>query len=114
MKTNKLLLTILFLFILMGMGGCDNKDYPTDYYKGKIITLNKGDGCFDLIEIQQSVENGLNVGVRITFNRESHDKDFKEGDIVYFKIIDYQEWDGFAFAYCLWPAYVTIIEFYND
>lgn len=98
----------------MGMGGCDNKDYPTDYYKGKIITLNKGDGCFDLIEIQQSVENGLNVGVRITFNRELHDKDFKVDDVVYFKIIDYQKWEGFVNGLCIGPTYGAIIEFYND
>ena len=98
----------------MGMGGCEKRDYPTGYYKGRIITLNKGDGCFNLIEIQQSIENGLSIGVRITFNKELHNKEFKIDDTVYFKINNYQEWEGPANASCLWPHYNAVIEFYND
>jgi hypothetical protein len=42
--------------------GCKDEKDPEGYYKGKIISLIKGNGCFNMIEIVRSVENGLVVG----------------------------------------------------
>lgn len=102
-----------FLLLIIGVR-CDDKDYPSDYYKGKIVLLNKGDGCSNIIEIQQSIKDGLSVGSTISFNPSSYNKQLKLDDIIYFKIIRYQKMEK-QVSTCMKSAmYGAIIEFYNE
>lgn len=65
MKTKKSFLMTSFLFLIMGMGGCEEKDYLHDYYEGKIINLNGGDGCSNIMEIVKSIDIGTCTGILV-------------------------------------------------
>ncbi len=116
MKTKKLILNILPLFLLLFclvfLGtGCDDDRDPL-CYKGKVVSLNNGNGCYNIIEILNNInDDKLHVGTTITFDPELYEKRLKEGDIVYFKIIQYAEWVGPGYANCLWPKFTAQIEF---
>ena len=107
MKSIKFLLFILFL---IGGIGCEQDNLP---YQGKIISLNSGNGCFNIIEISKSIPQGLSVNSTITFDPRLYNGQLKVGDIVYFKIIKYEAWTPEPMvALCSAPQYVGQLEFY--
>ena len=108
MKAPKTIFSVIALCLVIVMG-CKN-DYPVDYYKGKIIALNNHIAFSDIIEIQQSVEDGLPVGQTISVGIQLTDKGYKVGDVIYFKIISSQKWVGPETADHLWPGYTGVVE----
>lgn len=115
MKTIMLRIGILFVLVFVLGTGCNKVERDPNYYKGKVVSLNHGDGCYNLIEIIKTINNGgLPIGSTISFGPKSYKGNLIEGDIVYFKIIQYEEWVGFGYANCLWPQYTAQVEFYNN
>jgi len=109
MKTKVILLIAIILFLVGGMG-CENDNLS---YQGKIISLNSGSGCFNIVEISKSIPQGLSVNSTITFNPRLYNGQLKIGDIVYFKIIKYEAWTPEPMvALCSAPQYVGQLEFY--
>ena len=110
MKTKFVLFIALLLFILTGGMGCDNESI---YYEGKVISLNSGTGCFDIIEISKSIPHGLAVNSTVSFNSNLYNGQLKVGDIVCFKVIKYEDWSPqVILAMCTAPQYVGQLEFY--
>lgn len=114
MKTKTILFAVTILALLIIGAGCDEKDKNIDYYSGEIISLNKGDGCFDIINIKQAPNDGLPIGTYIAFSTNMLEKDLKIGDIVQFRINNYEEWAGPATAACTWPTYSASIELVSN
>ena len=111
MKTKLLVFTTITLLLLIGGMGCEQDNLS---YQGKIISLNSGTGCFNIIEISKSIPQGLSVNATITFDPRLYDGQLKIGDIVYFKIIKYEVWiPETMVAMCTAPQYVGQLEFYN-
>ena len=111
MKTKLLVFTTITLLLLIGGTGCEQDNLS---YQGKIISLNSGTGCFNIIEISKSIPQGLSVNATITFDPRLYDGQLKIGDIVYFKIIKYEVWiPETMVAMCTDPQYVGQLEFYN-
>jgi len=109
MKTKVILLIAIILFLVGGMG-CENDNLSC---QGKIISLNSGSGCFNIVEISKSIPQGLSVNSTITFNPRLYNGQLKIGDIVYFKIIKYEAWTPEPMvALCSAPQYVGQLEFY--
>ncbi|HRC90219.1 MAG TPA: hypothetical protein PK910_09410 [Bacteroidales bacterium] len=107
--------TGFFILIILIMGtGCEDDKRDPLCYKGKVISLNYGDGCYNIIEITETPTNydeELSTGTTLTFNPESYRGKINIGDVVYFKIIQYEDWVGPAYANCLWPKYTARLEF---
>lgn len=114
MKTKTILFTVMILSFLIGGSECDNKNEKPEYYSGEIISLNKGDACFDILKITQTPNDGLPIETRIAFNSNTLEKDLRIGDVVRFKINYYVEWTGPANASCLWPQYSASIELISN
>lgn len=110
MKTKTILLTVTSLFLLVVMAGCDGGNRNIDYYSGEIITLNNGDGCYDILKVKQSPENGFPAGTTISFYVGAENGKFKIGETIWFKVKYYEKWTGSASAMCLWPSYSASIE----
>ena len=109
MKTKVILLIAIILFLVGGMG-CENDNLS---YQGKIISLNSGSGCFNIVEISKSIPQGLSVNSTITFDPRLYNRQLKVGDNVYFKIIKYEAWTPEPMvALCSAPQYVGQLEFY--
>jgi hypothetical protein len=80
-----------------------------------VVTLNQGDGCQNIIEITEPAENGnLVKNTTISFNPDLYEGTLKVGDVVFFKILEYEQWIGPATADCLWPQFAASIEFCNN
>jgi len=93
---------------------CVEKESFPDCYKGKVVTLNKGDGCNNILEIIDTNSScELSTGSTTTFNPTLSRKKLRVGDIVYLKIIQYEKWIGPSNADCLWPQFTAQIEFCN-
>lgn len=56
MKTKLLVFITITLLLLIGGTGCEQDNLS---YQGKIISLNSGTGCFNIIEISKSIPQGL-------------------------------------------------------
>lgn len=113
MKTTLLKISFIFLLLSLMGAGCEKEEELV--YKGKVVSLNNGNGCNNIIEVVSSVNNGsLTIGATLTFDPESYKGKLNEGDVVRFKIIQYEEWSGHATANCLWPQFTAQIEFYNN
>lgn len=110
MKTKTYLFILIILFLLIGEMGCEQNNL---YYEGKVISLNSGTGCFNIIEISKSIPQGLSVNSTITFDPNLYNGQLKIGDTVNFRIIQYKEWTGYVFHMCIAPQYVGQLEFYN-
>ena len=97
---------ILLLFVLQG---CD-KRLAGNCYKGEVVHLNNGSGCFDLIKIVRSVKSGIRENATLAFSNQyiedAYGKKLKVGDIIYFKIPAYKEYDQPILAICFGPAYI--------
>ncbi len=93
MKTKLILFAVIAL--LLGGMGCEKKTL-TEYYIGKVITLEINDVNLQkqlgIIEIQKSIPNGLPIGSAIVFDELSIEKDLKVGDILNFTIIKATGW----------------------
>ncbi|MGQ7868299.1 hypothetical protein [Sunxiuqinia sp. sy24] len=106
---------ILLLFSLMGAGCEEDDERDPLCYQGKIVSLNQGDGCQNIIEIVKTIKDGeLEAGNTMTFNPELYEATLKVGDVVYFKIIQHEDWAGPATADCLWAQFTAQIEFCNN
>jgi hypothetical protein len=112
MKAPKTIFSVIALCLVIVMG-CKN-DYPVDYYKGKIIALNNHIAFNDIIEIQHSVEGGLQVGQTISVGVQLTDKGYKLGDVIYFKIISSKKWVGPETADHLWTSYTGTVGLYQN
>ncbi|HXJ97313.1 MAG TPA: hypothetical protein VNJ50_00575 [Gelidibacter sp.] len=115
MKTNILKICVSFIVIISMLTACHNDDESSSlYYVGKVTSLNRGDGCQNIIEITKKAEDGeLGKGATISFNRELYGSTLKIGDNVYFKIIDYKDFGNVFTTNCVLPQYAALIEFYN-
>lgn len=115
MKKIVLIISIFFTLLFIAGLGCDKDENDSLCYKGKVISLNHGDGCFNIIEISENFNNEeLSIGSIITFDPHLFDRKLLENDIVYFKIIQYEDWVGPGYANCLWPQYTAQIESCNN
>lgn len=105
--------TFLMLFALMG-AGCE-KEEDLRCYKGKVVSINQQNSCHNIIEIIEIAKGSeLMAGNTISFETASYKGALKIGNIVFFKIIEYEDWVGPATANCLWPQYVGQIEICNN
>ncbi len=109
-----LLLLLPLCVVLLGTG-CDDKEQDPLCFQGKVVNLNHGDGCQNIIEISEPPENSeLPVGATIAFNSDLYDGILNEGDVVYFKVLQYEEF-GNHFSTCmLFPEFAASIEFCNN
>lgn len=113
----KIILKIGIILLLLSLSGvsCNNDEQYPECYRGKVVSLNQGNGCNNIIEIVRTISHvGLAVGTTITFDPNLYGGKLIEGDIVYFKFIQYEEWIGPAYGNCLWPQYTAQIEFCNN
>ncbi|WP_026475022.1 hypothetical protein [Alkaliflexus imshenetskii] len=107
----------VFLLLISLMGAGCEKDEKRDSlcFQGEVISLNQGDGCQNIIKITKSTKDSeFEVGNTISFDPDLYGGTLKVGDVVYFKIIQYEDWEGPATAYCLWPKFTARIEFCNN
>lgn len=110
MKAKFTLFTIIALLLMMCVMGCEQ---DSTCYQGKIISLNNG-ACYNIIKIEKSISQGLPVNSTISFDPNLYDGQLEVGDIVYFKIIEYEEWTGgIVIAMCTSPQYAGQLEFCN-
>jgi hypothetical protein len=102
---------LFFLFSLLQ--GCEDKRH--DCYTGKVVSLNMGAGCQNILKIVEPAnKSDLPKGSTLTFDPKLSSKILNLGDIVYFKIIQFEEWEGFINAMCLWPQFTAQIEFCDN
>lgn len=101
--------------ILLGTG-CEDEEQDPLCYQGRVISLNKGDGCQNIITITQTAENGeLATNATISFNPDFYEGTLKVGDIVYFKIIEYEEFGTcISTQPCTFPQFAASVEFCNN
>ncbi len=121
MKPKKIKLFTIFLLLLplcvaMLGTGCEKNERDLLCYQGKVVSLNKGNGCQNIIKITETVKDGgLAAGTTISFNPDLYGGTLKVGDIVYFKVIEYEEFGNiFMYANCSSPQYAALIEFCNN
>lgn len=104
-----LVIPIALFFMIFGIG-CEQDNLS---YQGKIISLN-AIACYNIIQIEKSIPQGLPVNSTITFDPRLYDGQLKIGDNVYFKILNYEAWTGgYLVAMCSNPQYEGQLEFYN-
>lgn len=105
----------VLLFSLMG-AGCDDNEPDPQCYQGKVVSLNQGSGCQNIIEIVKTIKDGeLAVGTTISFNPELYGATLKVGDIVYFKVLEYEEFGNpISTQPCTFPQFAALIEFCNN
>ncbi|MDP3916076.1 MAG: hypothetical protein Q8R96_20290 [Bacteroidota bacterium] len=116
MKTTILKISFIFLlFTLMG-AGCEKDERDPLCYQGKVVSLNQGSGCQNIIEIVETIKDGeLEVGNTISFNPDLYVGTLKVGDVVYFKVIEYEEFGNpISTQPCTFPQFASSIEFCNN
>lgn len=115
MKKVILTVSIFFLLLFTVGAGCDKDEQDTLCYTGKVVSLNHGDGCYNIVEIKKNINNeGLSIGSLITFDPQLFGGQLIENDIVSFKIIKYDGWKGPGYANCLWPQFTATLELCNN
>ena len=121
MKLKKLKLFTTFLLVLplcvvMLGTGCEDEERDPLCYQGKVVNLNQGDGCQNIITITQTAENGeLVTNATISFNPDLYEGTLKVDDIVYFKIIEYEEFGTrISTQPCTFPQFAASVEFCNN
>jgi hypothetical protein len=89
----KLLLASLIFFTVMS---CEDENNSSNCYKGKIISLEINDPDLSqdngLIQIEESIPDGLLVNQVIIFDPSTISNNLKNGDILEFNIISLKEW----------------------
>lgn len=111
MKPKILKLSLFCLVFALIGASCHDDDYDPLCYKGEVIQYGRS-SCYDMIEIMQPVNNDdLVEGVTISFNRFLIGKDLEEGDIVYFKVLDYNKYEPQSSPQpCRFPQFLTQLE----
>jgi len=116
LRTNFLLLLPLCMVLLVA--GCNDEEQNSQCYQGEVVSLNDGDGCNNIIEILKTIDDSeLIVGSTITFNPELYGDTIKTGDIVYFKVLQYEKnnYSHFSTQPCtVYPQFGASIEFCNN
>jgi hypothetical protein len=104
---------ILLLLLSLPGAGCHDDEYDPSCFKGKVVMLNTKSGCQNIIEIVGTIKNGdLPVGATLSFNPELYGSALKIGDVVYFKVIVFEEFGNIIMpAYCSKPQYSALVEF---
>ncbi|HQP56903.1 MAG TPA: hypothetical protein PLN83_12395 [Syntrophorhabdus sp.] len=112
MKTIIFKAGIAFLFILLAVMACEKNKQDSLCYKGKVVSLNNnGNANFNVVEIVKVPDAAeLTVGVTIIFNPELYGGELNIGDMVSFKLLYYEKWEGPHYAHCTWPNYVAMID----
>lgn len=108
MKIKKVFLIIPFLFLIMGMGGCEREQLSENCYEGKILYLSEE--CFNIVEIISSPKDGMPVGNTIAFNPDLFNKKLKEGDVIHIEITDFIKRDYPVASPCVYPIYFGIVK----
>ena len=101
---------LLTFLILLQVAGC-KKD--STCYQGRVVLLNNGAGCPNILTIEKTISGGLPVNTYISFNRDSLNLSVKEGDTFDFIIVRYEEWTSPVIAICIAPQYSAQIEICN-
>ncbi len=125
MKTKKLkllkkVLLLLPLCVVLLGAGCEKDEQNSQCYQGEVVNLNDGNGCNNIIKILETSANSdslLVVGSRITFDPDLFGDTIKLGDIVYFKVLQYEKIDysHFSTQPCsVYPQFGASIEFCNN
>lgn len=93
MKTTILKISAFLLLFSLMWAGCEKKnERDPPCYQGKVVRLNQGDGCQNIIEIVETIKDGeLEAGNTISFNSDLYGSTLKVGDVVYFKVVKYEE-----------------------
>ena len=102
----------IILFSLLCIGACKNDNYDLQYYKGEIIQLNRDCGGNNIIKIVKPSTNGeLKEGNTISFSSDLVDENMERGNVVYFKILEYQKNESqTACQPCLFSQFSAKIE----
>jgi hypothetical protein len=121
MKSKKLKIFSLALFLLplcfLLLGaGCEKDKRDSFCYQGKVVTLNQGDGCQDIIKITEPAKNGnLVKNATLSFNPDLYEGTLKVGDIISFKVLEYEEFGNHISTQpCTFPQFAASIEFCNN
>jgi hypothetical protein len=96
--------------------GCKDDIRDSQCYEGEVVLLNNGSGCNNIIEIVKTInDGGLSVGNTISFNPDLNVKILKIGDVVYFKVIEYESFGTHTSSQpCSFPQFTASIEFCNN
>lgn len=115
MKTILKISSVFLLLIAMGAGCEKENERDPLCYQGKVVALNQADGCQNIIIIIKKAKNGrLEDGNTISFNPNLCGDTLKIGDVVYFKVIEYEEFDNsISTQPCVFPQFAASIEFCN-
>lgn len=93
MKTTLLKISFFFLFLSLTGAGCEKDERNPLCYQGKVVSLNQGSGCQNIIEIVETIKDGeLESGNTISFDLGLYGGTLKVGDVVYFKINQHEDW----------------------
>lgn len=116
MKTTIFKISFVFLFLSLMGAGCEKDERDPLCYKGKVVSLNQGSECQNIIEIVETIKNvELEAGNTISFNSDLYGGTLKVGDVVYFKVIEYEEFGNpLSTQPCTFPQFASSIEFCND
>lgn len=113
MKSALLKISIILLFLGFMGAGCEKDERNPLCYQGKVVSLNQGSGCQNIIEIVETIKNGeLEAGTTISFNPDLYEGTLKIGDVVFFKVIEYEEFGNpISTQPCTFPQFAALIEF---
>lgn len=108
-KINQLIVFLFWfsLLVLLQTAGCKN---DSTCYQGRVELINNGAGCPNILTIEKTIAGGLPVNTSINFYSDSLNISVKEGDILDFTIVKYEEWTSPVLAICLTPQYSAQIE----
>lgn len=112
MKPTIIKISVLFLLLNFMWAGCE-KDERDPCYQGKVVSLNQGSGCQNIIEIIEPIKDGeLEAGNTMSFNSDLYEGTLKVGDVVYFKVIEYEEFGNpISTQPCTFPQFAALVEF---
>ncbi|MBC7915631.1 MAG: hypothetical protein H7Y07_16095 [Pyrinomonadaceae bacterium] len=112
MKATIIKISFILLFLSFMGAGCEKDERHPLCYQGKVISLNQGGRCYNIIEIIETIKDGeIAVGNTISFDPILYGATLNVGDVVYFKITHYEVWVGPATTECRWPRFIAQIEF---
>jgi hypothetical protein len=114
MKKIFLTISIFSLLLFIAGVGCEKDKRDPLCYKGKVVSINNANGCYNIIEIVETFKNkGLSKGSTISFDPKLFEGKLILNDILYFKVLQFDEWVGPSYANCLSSQYTALIEFCN-
>lgn len=113
MKTALLKISFILLLLSFIGAGCEKDERDPICYQGKVVSLNQGSECQNIIEIIELIEDGkLEAGNTLSLNSDLYEGTLKVGDVVYFKVIEYEEFGNpISTQPCTFPQFAALIEF---